>query len=68
MGFLNDLGDAMSGRVAFGAGLRELLRHFTDANTVIAIWWQDFHTRFFLGGRFKGTAVSLPTINFQLLC
>ena len=27
--------------MAFGAGLRGLLRHFTDASTVIAIWWQD---------------------------
>lgn len=33
----------MSGRVAFGASLRGVLRHFTDANTGIAIWWQDLH-------------------------
>ena len=31
----------MPGRVAFGASLRGLVRHFTDANTGIAIWWQD---------------------------
>ena len=67
---MNNLGDALScpsGRVAFGAGLRGVLRHFTDANTGIAIWWQDLYTPE-KGPFFKGKKVVFQPSKFQVLC